>query len=547
MLSRAARIARLQPTAAQLYRSVATPAARRQQFLASSWTRGFAQDNKPRDSSSDKPINQRKSSESTPEETSASSSPEYKAAYEEAAEASSKTSSTQAPKSDAENAADNTEAPEPAAPTGPLPDLTQGIPSTLAYEMSGATNKAALAALAEEEAVAQGGGRGRGELPDSAYVSSTDRKRQQFASRMFLAFIGFGAAGAVYLGRNWEDKADEVRHAEDAPNGWGFAAWWNRVTARTGDFLNYYQEPAFEKLLPDPDPSFERPYTLCISLEDMLVHSEWTREHGWRVAKRPGVDYFLRYLSQYYELVLFTSVPFAIGEPLVRKLDPYRFIMWPLYREATKYKDGEVVKDLSYLNRDLSKVIIIDSSDKHVQNQPENAIVLPKWKGESKDKELVSLIPFLEYIHTMQYGDVRKVLKSFEGKHIPTEFARREAIARAEFNKQVEAKKKKAPSGMGLLGGMLGLKPSNMALMVSPDGEQNPHEALAQGKMLQDIARERGQRNYEMLEKEIRENGEKWLKEEAAMQEKAQQEAMQSMMGSFSGWFVKGDEANKKQ
>lgn len=192
-------------------------------------------------------------------------------------------------------------------------------------------------------------------------------------------------------------------------------------------------------------------------------------------------------------------------------------------------------------------MIIIDSSDKHVQNQPENAIVLPKWKGESKDKELVSLIPFLEYIHTMQYGDVRKVLKSFEGKHIPTEFARREAIARAEFNKQVEAKKKKAPSGMGLLGGMLGLKPSNMALMVAPDGEQNPHEALAQGKMLQDIARERGQRNYEMLEKEIRENGEKWLKEEAAMQEKAQQEAMQSMMGSFSGWFVKGDDANKKQ
>lgn len=204
-------------------------------------------------------------------------------------------------------------------------------------------------------------------------------------------------------------------------------------------------------------------------------------------------------------------------------------------------------QDLSYLNRDLSKVIIIDTNEKHVQHQPENAIVLPKWKGDSSDKELVGLIPFLEYIHTMQYGDVRKVLKSFDGKHIPTEFARREAIARAEFQKQVEAKKKKAPSGMSLLGGMLGLKPSNMSLMVSPDGEQNPHEALAQGKMLQDIARERGQRNYELLEKEIRENGEKWLKEEAAMQEKMQQEAMQNMMGSFGGWFVKSDDPNKKQ
>jgi mitochondrial import inner membrane translocase subunit TIM50 len=139
----------------------------------------------------------------------------------------------------------------------------------------------------------------------------------------------------------------------------------------------------------------------------------------------------------------------------------------------------------------------------------------------------------------MQYGDVRKVLKSFEGKHIPTEFARREAIARAEFQKQLESKKgKRAPSGVGFLGSMLGLKPSNMSMMVSPDGEPNPSEAFAQGKMLQDLARERGQRNYELLEKEIRENGAQWLKDEAAFQEKAQQEAMNSMMSSFSGWFV---------
>ncbi|KAF9872584.1 mitochondrial translocase complex component [Colletotrichum karsti] len=531
MLSRAARIARLQPSAAQLYRSVATPAPR-SQFAAATWSRTYAKASKPKGPSTS-------ASKSTDSQKPAASSPE---------EASPSKSSTQAPETEAKsNASDATEVPEDSKPTGPLPDLTQGIPSTLAYEMSGATNKAALAAIAEEDAVASGGGRGRGELPDSAYVSSTDRKRQQLANRMYLAFLGFSVAGMIYLGRNWDDQIDEKRHAEDAPNGWGFEAWWNRVKARANDFMSYYQEPAFEKLLPDPDPSFERPYTLCISLEDLLVHSEWSREHGWRVAKRPGVDYFLRYLSQYYELVLFTSVPFAIGEPLVRKLDPYRFIMWPLYREATKYKDGEFVKDLSYLNRDLSKVIIIDTNEKRVQHQPENAIVLPKWKGDSTDKELVSLIPFLEYIHTMQYGDVRKVLKSFDGKHIPTEFARREAIARADFQKQLEAKKKKAPSGMSLLGGMLGLKPSNMSLMVSPDGEMNPHEALAQGKMLQDIARERGQRNYELLEKEIRENGEKWLKEEAAMQEKMQQEAMQSMMGSFGGWFVKGDDPNKKQ
>jgi import inner membrane translocase subunit TIM50 len=138
----------------------------------------------------------------------------------------------------------------------------------------------------------------------------------------------------------------------------------------------------------------------------------------------------------------------------------------------------------------------------------------------------------------MQYADVRKVLKSFEGKHIPTEFARREAIARREFNKQLaEKSKNKKPSGMGALGNLLGLKPSKMSMTMPVDGEQDPLEAFSQGKMIQDIARERGQRNYLALEKEIRENGEKWLKEEQLAMEKAQQEAMNSMMGSFSGIF----------
>lgn len=32
-------------------------------------------------------------------------------------------------------------------------------------------------------------------------------------------------------------------------------------------------------------------------------------EHGWRTAKRPGADYFLAYMSQFYEIVLFTTLP----------------------------------------------------------------------------------------------------------------------------------------------------------------------------------------------------------------------------------------------
>lgn len=227
---------------------------------------------------------------------------------------------------------------------GPLPDLTQGIPSTLDAEIA-SSSKADPASLniTEDPSEAGGGGSGGG-LPKEAYVSSIERRRNRYAAWAFATMGAFFVTGGIYLGRNWESEEEEKRHP-GAPSGWGFILFWNRVKARWSGTLDYYTEPAFPRLLPDTDPIWERPYTLVISLEDMLVHSEWTREHGWRMAKRPGVDYFLRYLSQYYELVVFTSVPSMSGHPIIAKLDPYRmFIMWPLFREATKYQSGEYIK-----------------------------------------------------------------------------------------------------------------------------------------------------------------------------------------------------------
>ena len=76
------------------------------------------------------------------------------------------------------------------------------------------------------------------------------------------------------------------------------------VFDETANDNQYFNEPAFEKLLPPPAPEpYRRPYTLLLDLDELLIHSEWTREHGWRTAKRPGLDYFLGYLSQYYEVL----------------------------------------------------------------------------------------------------------------------------------------------------------------------------------------------------------------------------------------------------
>ncbi|CAG8952836.1 hypothetical protein HYFRA_00007549 [Hymenoscyphus fraxineus] len=546
MLSRS--VARLQHPGLRIT-STQTP-----RIASSVWTRSMAHNNKPNNQnkpqgSTEKPGNQPRP---PPPPAGAFKTPQSsdrggKVAAGEAPNATSKTGAesaysekqkefeTVATPSESQSAIDAAEA---EAHNRPLPDLTQGIPSTLEYETIDSTGKKNLPAFDLTEASEDGpGGRGRGELPASAYMTSAEKKRLRMANYMYAAFAAAVVAGTVYLGRNWDTEEEAVKHATEAPSGWSLVLMWARARARLSDQLNYYSEPAFPKLLPDPDPVFERPYTLVLSLEDLLIHSEWTREHGWRMAKRPGVDYFLRYLSQYFEIVVWTSQPMGMAEQVVRKFDPFHIITWPLFREATLYENGEYIKDISYLNRDLSKVIVVDTKAAHVKNQPENAIILKPWQGQVGDKDLVGLIPFLEYIHTMNYQDVRKALKSFEGKHIPTEFARREAIARQKFQLELAEERKKRPkhSGAGFLASALGIKPAG-AMMMDPN-DITPAEAFAQGKMLQDLARERGQRNYEALEKEIRENGEKWLKEEAAQEEKMREEGMKQMKTGFLGYF----------
>lgn len=260
--------------------------------------------------------------------------------------------STSQPEFESPQAADANATPTDAPqPQKPLPDLRHGIPSTFAEEFLKSTPSSKEDAPepkpnVTEDPVAEssaggGGDREGGELPKSAYETSTDRRRNMYANITMIMAGVWAVAGGAYLGREWESD-EEARQHHDIPGGWSPSAVYARARARLSGSLGYYTEPAFPKLLPEVDPA--PPFTLVLSLEDLLIHSEWTREHGWRFAKRPGVDYFLRYLCQYYELVIFTSLPMANADPVIRKLDPFHVVMWPLFREATRYEKGQYVK-----------------------------------------------------------------------------------------------------------------------------------------------------------------------------------------------------------
>ena len=54
------------------------------------------------------------------------------------------------------------------------------------------------------------------------------------------------------------------------------------------------------------------------------------------------------------------------------------------------------LQDLSYLNRDLNKVIMLDCKAKAVNLQRNNAFVLKEWDGDENDTTLFDLASFLQ-------------------------------------------------------------------------------------------------------------------------------------------------------
>ncbi|EFN54279.1 hypothetical protein CHLNCDRAFT_31856, partial [Chlorella variabilis] len=159
--------------------------------------------------------------------------------------------------------------------------------------------------------------------------------------------------------------------------------------------MKKYADPPSDRLLPDLPPNARHIKTLVLDLDDVLVHSDWTRGRGWRTFKRPGVEDFIRSMAQYYELVVYTSQLPTYADPILDRLDPQRMIQYRLYRDSTQYVNGKHVRDLSKLNRDMRQVLFVTADPDAYALQPENAIKLSKeWKAG--DTMLLDLLPFLE-------------------------------------------------------------------------------------------------------------------------------------------------------
>jgi len=91
------------------------------------------------------------------------------------------------------------------------------------------------------------------------------------------------------------------------------------------------------------------------------------------VLKRPGVEKFLKNLSEHFEVVVFTAALPVYAKPVIEAIDVEGGVHHSLFRDDTvTYKGLPFVKDLSILGRDLSRVILVDNNPLAMVASPDN-------------------------------------------------------------------------------------------------------------------------------------------------------------------------------
>ena len=129
------------------------------------------------------------------------------------------------------------------------------------------------------------------------------------------------------------------------------------------------------------------------------------------VQMRPYLDLFLRKVSRWYDVCLFTASVRSYAEQVVANIDPRRKVFRAKhYRDSCRVSEaGHATKDLGAVGYDLSRTVLLDDSGDLATCDHANVLPLPPWTGDDAfDEELLNVLPVL---HALRYvSDVRSVL-----------------------------------------------------------------------------------------------------------------------------------------
>ena len=207
--------------------------------------------------------------------------------------------------------------------------------------------------------------------------------------------------------------------------------------------------PYDNKLVPDwpgapcygnPPPGTPAPPLLVIDLEKTLIGSEYDARYGWRHVKRPGLDQFIEKISAYYEIVIFSENDIGAVAEVMLAIDP-EGRCHKLGSAAAEARDGLMIKRLDYMNRDISRIILIDDNPEAFQLFPRNTLQVKPFNDvkDSADRVLYDLVPLLQaFIHddARDFRDTLDDLGTHEAEEAVIEWQMRVSEKKTEETKK---------------------------------------------------------------------------------------------------------------
>ena len=178
------------------------------------------------------------------------------------------------------------------------------------------------------------------------------------------------------------------------------------------------------KILP-PINSEKYTYTLILDLDETLIYYE--KEHyifnnmlnikNKKLTLRPGIFNFLNRMKKIYELILFTFSSPEYANPIINLIEKDGiYFEHKLYIEHASYYNGEYVKNINDIGREIKNTIIIEDNINNIcKSNIDNTICIKPFYGDI-DNEKNTLQLLGNVLNKIRYdaeitGDITNSLK----------------------------------------------------------------------------------------------------------------------------------------
>ena len=152
--------------------------------------------------------------------------------------------------------------------------------------------------------------------------------------------------------------------------------------------------------------TMKKKFCLVLDIDETISHS-LKLSFGCYFLLRPGAIEFLKEVSKYYEIIIFTSSPKKYADKILNKIDiDGDLISYRLYRSHVLYENGKSVKNLNLIGRDLTKTIFVDNLRSNAKYNLNNLCPITTWRSDIFDNKLIKLKDKLIYLATCgKYDD----------------------------------------------------------------------------------------------------------------------------------------------